>query len=755
MGVVYRGRDTRLERFVALKVLPPDKIGDPERKQRFVREAMLASALNHPNIVTIHDIAREGEQEFIVMELIEGRSLHHEIPPDGLEFERALHYAVQIAEAMATAHEAGIIHRDLKPHNVMVIGEGKGAGRIKVLDFGVAKLNPAAEPDPQGATWTALTGRGETLGTLAYMSPEQLRGEIVDTRSDIFSLGVVCYEMLTGRLPFHGAHEIDLAHEIYFSKPEPVTHFRPDLPDALEALIARTLSKQRSGRPESMDTLRGELAALIGGAGQGAPMVVVRGEGIDVPVAQEISRPKRQESPTVPLASRVRPRVRGWLPIAGIMGLSILALTLVPPLRESGSHWFRRGSPVGDASVTPIDGADTSSPTSTHALYIQGLEQLEHYHRSENTDRAIQLFQRVLARDSTSAAAYSGLARAYLYKYHNHRDRSWREKALVTARRAVELDDDLAVAHVSLGLVLADLSELDEAETHLQQALLLDPFSVDAARGLGRIHEERGSFEEAEAVYRQALQMRPEDRFLHDSLGALLYRSGRYLEAEECFLRSLELAPDMPFGHKNLAAVYHMQGKFSQAADRLQRAIELEPTAGLYNNLGTLYFYQGLYQESLSAFEKAFELKGSSNSHRRWANLADAYRWTPDNQEKARYAYLRAIQLLEEELASAPEHAGLRSRLALLLAKRGDCEQSLEQLKELETIEKQEGAIPYRMTGAYEICGSREASLEALQVALRAGYSLEEIRRDPELLDLRDDLRYHQVVMEFDRTSPR
>ena len=201
MGVVYKARDTQLDRTVAIKVLPPDKVADPDRKRRFVQEAKAASALNHPNIVTIHDIGSDGGVDFIVMEYAEGRRSSRSSRRAASASRESLRYGVQIADALARAHEAGIVHRDLKPSNVIVTGED----RVKVLDFGLAKLLEPARATPDAATRTSpMTDAGMVVGTAAYMSPEQAEGRKIDARSDIFSFGAVLYEMVTGRRPFAG-----------------------------------------------------------------------------------------------------------------------------------------------------------------------------------------------------------------------------------------------------------------------------------------------------------------------------------------------------------------------------------------------------------------------------------------------------------------------------------------------------------------------------------------------------------------------
>src|SRR5262249_30941016 len=203
MGVVFKARDTHLDRSVAIKVLPRDKIAVPRRKQRFVQEAKAASALNHPNIVTIHDINTDADVDFMVMEFIDGQTLDTRIPRDGMRPDVALKLAIQIADALACAHGASIVHRDLKPSNVMVTGDG----RAKVLDFGVAKLlegNDSSNATGSRTTQQALTQDGAVIGTAAYMSPEQVEGGRVDARSDIFSFGSLLYEMVTGRAAFTG-----------------------------------------------------------------------------------------------------------------------------------------------------------------------------------------------------------------------------------------------------------------------------------------------------------------------------------------------------------------------------------------------------------------------------------------------------------------------------------------------------------------------------------------------------------------------
>jgi Tol biopolymer transport system component len=258
MGAVYKAVDTHLDRPVALKVLPPDKVADPDRKQRFVQEAKAASALRHPNIVVIHDVASDRGRDVMVMELIEGQSLDHLIGRKGLKLNEALGYAVQIADGLAKAHAAGIVHRDLKPTNIMVTDEGL----VKILDFGLAKLTEDIPNAGAGPTMTMdhdgkpRTEEGYILGTAAYMSPEQAEGRKVDARSDIFSFGAVLYEMLTGRRAFDRGSRIKTLAAVLNEDPTFSSASGETVPAELERVLARCLRKDPQRRWQTMSDLK-------------------------------------------------------------------------------------------------------------------------------------------------------------------------------------------------------------------------------------------------------------------------------------------------------------------------------------------------------------------------------------------------------------------------------------------------------------------------------------------------------------------
>ena len=268
MGVVYKALDTHLERFVAIKVLPPDMVPGAERQRRFVLEAKAASALNHPGIITIHDISSDSGTDFIVMEYVHGKPLSHLISHKKLPLNDLLQYAIQIADALAAAHAAGIVHRDLKPQNVMVSSSEGRADSIKILDFGLAKLTESVQTEQVESTQAfgdgedQSTGEGMILGTVAYMSPEQAEGKKVDARSDIFSFGTLIYEMATGRRAFQGDSKLSTLSAILKDDPKPASEVAAGVPRDLERIITRCLRKSPDRRFQAVPDLKVALQEL-------------------------------------------------------------------------------------------------------------------------------------------------------------------------------------------------------------------------------------------------------------------------------------------------------------------------------------------------------------------------------------------------------------------------------------------------------------------------------------------------------------
>ena len=441
MGEVYLARDPRLDRTVALKILPGELAADPDRMQRFTREAKAASALNHPNVATIYDVGESDGISFIAMEHVEGETLLARIsrrmtPPEVVDI------GVQAADALDVAHAKGITHRDIKPANLMLTHRG----HVKVLDFGVAKVNRSEEVSPNG-DWTVepVTAVGSVVGSGPYMSPEQIVGGEVDPRSDVFSLGVVIYQMATGQLPFSGATRAELMDRIVHATPEPMIQLNPDTPSELERITLKCLDKRPAGRYQSARDLLSDLWPL-----------------------------KRQLDVNT---ARVTP---------DSMRLELLR---------------RSGSPPGAAAVTP-SGADDASiidaPRASEAseLVARGWAHLRSASFFE-VSAAVSSFQAATVIDPTYAAAYAGLAHA---KIDQANDRHLLVEAFGEAKaaalRAVALDHESADAQAAMGLVML-VAEWDwiAAERSFQRALAINPNHAEAYLHYGTLMEALGDLE--------------------------------------------------------------------------------------------------------------------------------------------------------------------------------------------------------------------------------------------------------------------
>jgi len=334
MGAVYKARDTHLGREVALKVLPHDKMTDPDRRRRFSLEAKAASALNHPNIVTIYEIASDEGVDFIAMELVKGRTLEAQLVSGPLRIGEAIKLARQMADALTAAHAAGILHRDLKPANVMV----QDGGLVKVLDFGLAKLTVSGEPGETDATRTmGLTQAGVVMGTVAYMSPEQAQGKKLDFRSDIFSLGAIMYEMVTGRRAFAGESGATVLVALLRDEPSPIADLRAGVPPEFERLILRCMRKDPERRVQTMADLKAALEDLTE-----TPQTTVIRPAVATAPAEPAAVDLTQAAPSAKPRRRIGKR--WWL--------AILAIWMVPSLIREIRSSFTPERPLREPTNT-------------------------------------------------------------------------------------------------------------------------------------------------------------------------------------------------------------------------------------------------------------------------------------------------------------------------------------------------------------------------------------------------------------------
>jgi serine/threonine protein kinase/Flp pilus assembly protein TadD len=720
MGMVYLAHDTRLGRDVAIKVLPTDRPLSDTARRRFRREAMAASALNHPNIITIYEVNSEGSTDFIVMEYVRGATLSSVLKKRTLPFSESIRYCIQIADALTKAHAAGIIHRDLKPGNIMVTEDGL----VKVLDFGLAKFDPAMATgdgetrDAEATHQLTLTQPGAVTGTVAYMSPEQARGDRVDARSDIFCLGIVMFEMFSGHLPFTGPNSIALLHNLHFSPPRDLTQLRPDVPKPLVALISRMLEKKTEKRIQTMAEVGNELR-------RGAVGIV------DGPLTWHPSEA------TIDMA---RPP-SSWIGRLSKRNIWIVAslLLLLVVAGIGGWRWHKQANPDQQTGAQEAPVEDNA-----YALYRRARQNLDHWDRTGNIDNAIKLTERAVQLDPQSAASYAALGEAYYLKNGANPDPQWMKLASEYANKAVALDSYLAAGHISLGLVKMDSGDSRGAEKEFHSAADLDPKSAATHRCLGQLYDKTSKDQEAVQELKRALQLDAKDWASYMELGLNAYQAANYKGAAENWEQALKLEPDNVPALRNLGAVYHALGRDDDAVGALQHALEIKPSADAYNNLGTIRFYQGRYEDAVPAFEKSVAL--SANKPEIWGSLADAYRWTPGDGEKAKQAYRTAIGMLREEIAKHPDQMDLRADLALYLAKNGDKARALQELGPLDRAQSKDPSVIYDSAVTYELCGNRDKALDSLLAAVKAGQDLNDVKNDPELVSLRADPRYHLEI---------
>jgi serine/threonine-protein kinase len=711
MGDVWRAHDTRLDREVAIKILAGDFTRDTVQKQRFFREARAASALVHPNIITVHEINSADGIDFIVMEYVRGQSLWELLARGKLPIPRALSYSIQICEALATAHHAGVVHRDLKPGNIMI----SSSGLVKVVDFGLAKRVSTDVQDGAEPVTGALTGAGVAVGTPAYMSPEQAVGDPVDARSDVYSLGVVMYQMLTGALPFRGKTNAMIVREKLDGRALPLRD-TPGLPPRLVSVLEMCLASDPDERfvhgGAVLDALRQLSASLQ-----------------PPPAAVSMTQAETMAQPT---HGRGR---RGLAAAAILAGVAVLSI----------AGWFGRSAATrwlgpGDAA-RPVSADATAQPAE---LYRSGTELLHVYYREGNIDKAIEELERALQVRSPYPLAEARLSLAYWRKNAVAPDSHWRSQALTFAQSAVRGDPQLAFAHVAEGAALAVAGRFDEAAAAYARAMTLDPTNPELLWRLGDLAFGQKDPKGAEAYYRRAVDAGKNEWEPNMRLGGFLYREGRYEEALQAYDRARALAPDHARIYANLAAVYHQLDRTDEAAAVLQRSLEITPDTVTYSNLGTLLYFEGRYAEAVSAFERGVQLGAAT--YLRWGNLADAQRMVATERAKADATYKTAVRLVREHLHANPNDVNARSTLAVYLARD---EQPKEALAELNAVLAQTALIPgtlFNCAIVAELTGQRSRALELIGRALAAGYQLREITHEPDLVKLRTDPGYYRLI---------
>jgi serine/threonine protein kinase/Tfp pilus assembly protein PilF len=763
MGVVYKAEDTKLKRTVALKFLTPQTLGSEEEKARFILEAQAAAALNHPHICTIYEIDESEGQYFMAMECIEGQTLKEKVQSGPLKLKEAINIAIQVAEGLQEAHDRGIVHRDIKPANIMMTTKGQA----KIMDFGLAKLGRE----------TQLTKTGTTVGTVAYMSPEQARGDTVDHRTDIWSLGVVLYEMITGQLPFKSEYEQAIVYSILNEEPQPITDLRSGLPMELEGIINKALAKSTGERYQHADEMLSDLRSLSNQLESGvtktfltkakpSPSVAVLpfvnmspekeneyfSDGVTEDIIAQLS--KIGDLKVISRTSIMRyknsaksiRKIGKELDVTTILEGSVRKannrVRIVSRLVDARTDIYlwaqtydremkdifeiqtdvaQRIASSLEAKISPVEKErlqkKQTDNLTAYDYYLKGRDYYYRYHKQDN-EIAIELFKKALELDLEYALAFAGLGDAYAQRTLKFGFAStWVDSAIEIANKAILLDPDLAEGYKALGLAYIAKSRIRQALEANHKAVQLNANHYPALINIGWSYFNLGRFEEALHYMKKSLALNPTGAYDCYGIGSVYLKLNDLAKAEKWFDRALELQPDFIYAHAKLVEMYLGQGKHQQAMEHSRRilAISSDDVLGLVT-AGDVELFSGNYAQAELYYKKVMEVSTTG---------------------------LRGLT-----------GSSLTNRLAYIYWKKGKEEEASKMFKGyLDSAQKrleeadESWDVPYDIATIKAVMGNKSESLKWLQKAIDAGWREYQLGlRNPLLENLHNDEQFKQMM---------